>query len=247
MESVGNVIYDVLHDDPVIDGLVGNSLYQGLISQKDRSTTQIRYFTIGVEPNDTKDGVSTLDTHTIRVDIFSKRQRTCQTVAARVRALLDRLPHGLYGGIMTQGVRFVSGDMLPESADATDRYLFTLVFDIRVDRLKSVLMNYSLTEQSTGETWIDGSAIYERTWNLGDGQTGWIPNTYNELTGLDATYRIIDFLPIVDHTMTLSTEVSAAGMQTTGGDDWGIFIQNGAISSSANLYVWVRYVKGDLT
>lgn len=109
-------------------------------------------------------------------------------------------------------------------------------------------MNYSLSEQSTGETWIDGSAIYERTWALGNAEEGYVVNTYNALPGLSSTYRIIDFLPIVDHTQLVGRhDISSNGMQTTGGNDWGIYIKFQSVDSQANLYVWVRYVKGDLT
>ena len=68
--EIGKAIYDILYEDNDVKTLVANRIFPNVAPQ----TTQfpfIIYDVTGVTPNDTKEGVSTLDTNSVMISCYS--------------------------------------------------------------------------------------------------------------------------------------------------------------------------------
>lgn len=93
-------------------------------------------------------------------------------------------------------------------------------------------MNYSLTEQATEDTWIDGSVIYEITLND------------NVIGIIDESFTVIDFAPLfVEGGLLLVGEAFTLQVVKVSGVGWVW-----QLGQSADVeYIKVRYIKSVLT
>lgn len=138
--NVGIAIWSILNADATLISVLGRDssnniyAYEDVAPQSISVDTYVRYYVSEIEPNDTKDGASTIDDVFVMFQIFGKSANTCRLVANAIRSALDRKAHGSYNGVTIQGVKFVGGRMLPEFADGVDRRTYELEFKFRHKR-----------------------------------------------------------------------------------------------------------------
>lgn len=86
---IGDVIYTLLSNDSDVINLVGTNIYPSLAIE-DISYPYIVYDNIGNVPTDDKDGVSSLDTSTYDIEIYTKTLEELNDLSIKVRTVLDR-------------------------------------------------------------------------------------------------------------------------------------------------------------
>jgi hypothetical protein len=88
-----------------------------------------------LDPSDTKDGVSTLDTEFVQVLYYdSDIGRLINTVEAQGRTLLDRIPNGTYNGVQVQSSQLNDRDTWSEQIDNKDCFVVEHIYKVRVKR-----------------------------------------------------------------------------------------------------------------
>ncbi len=101
---IKNAIYSILINDVTLTGIIGNSIFPVVASQE----TDWPFIVIinnSTTPTDVKGAVSTNDDFSFQVDVYSKSQDECQTIAARIRTLLDQYS-GTTGGLVIGNITF---------------------------------------------------------------------------------------------------------------------------------------------
>lgn len=138
MEQVGRAIQAILLANTNVTSLLTGvnlaAIYQGLAPQHVQNTLYIRFLVVDVEPHDTKDGPSTLDSMILNIDCFGTVEADADLLNNYVRLALDRYPHGQVNGVELHGVRFLRSFMAPDNADGSDKYQFTSAYKFRVGR-----------------------------------------------------------------------------------------------------------------
>jgi hypothetical protein len=86
---IGDVIYNLLSNDATVSGLVGLKIYP-YIGTENIVYPYIVYDQVSLQPTDTKDGVSELDTVSYDVEIYTKSPSELTSVSNAVRDALDR-------------------------------------------------------------------------------------------------------------------------------------------------------------
>ena len=99
----------------------------------DTAGDYIVYTCTQVEPYDTKSGVSTLDEEYYSFVVFSENQDSLLSLAAKVRADLDRAAHQTILGIAIAGVQYQDTSNIDHD-DKTMRFEVELRFKVRVKR-----------------------------------------------------------------------------------------------------------------
>ena len=131
--EIGKSIYNILYNGGAVDvfGLVGTRIFPNVAPQ----TTQfpfIIYDVNSVEPTDTKDGVSTLDTNNIMISCYSKTYIEASRLAQYIRVAMDRINQGTYGGEEIQSSEFQSyNDIFDDTSGDAGIYRKALDFQIR--------------------------------------------------------------------------------------------------------------------
>jgi hypothetical protein len=87
-----------------MNGLVGNNIYP-VIAPQGTDWPFVVVQVIEVTPTEFKDGVSTNDEYFFQVDIYAQTENEAQTVAARVRTLIDNYS-GTVLGLNISTIRF---------------------------------------------------------------------------------------------------------------------------------------------
>jgi len=100
---VEKAIFDILSNDGPVTAIT-TSINPLRIPQGETHPA-ITYQRINNEPDDTKDGVSTLDVIRIDVDIWDDDYSTGKDLADKVRTALDRVS-GTFDGRVIQSIRF---------------------------------------------------------------------------------------------------------------------------------------------
>ena len=129
--EIGKAIYSILSINPNISGLVGTRIFPNVAPQ---TTTLpfIIYDVTGVQPNDTKDGVSTLDTNDVMISCYSETYTEASTLAQNIRVAMDRIPEGTYGSEQIQSSQFQSyNDIFDDTSGDAGVYRKALDFQIR--------------------------------------------------------------------------------------------------------------------
>ena len=130
--KIGLAIYDILYNSGSGDvfDLVGSRIYPNVAAQKS-SFPFIVYQTTGVEPNDTKDGVSTVDGNSFMVLCYSETYTQVADLAQKARIALDR-KSGTYNTVEVQTIQFTGYDEDFEiEGDGQGVYVQTLSFNLR--------------------------------------------------------------------------------------------------------------------
>ena len=129
--EIGKSIYSILSTTGNISGLVSTRIFPNVAPQ----TTQFPFFIYditGVDPTNTKDGVSTLDTNNVMISVYSKTYSEASTLALNVRVAMDRLPTNLYAGENIQSSEFQSyNDIFDDTSGNAGIYRKALDFEIR--------------------------------------------------------------------------------------------------------------------
>tara|TARA_R110000824_G_scaffold393384_1_gene592507 strand:+ start:2618 stop:2908 length:291 start_codon:yes stop_codon:yes gene_type:complete len=91
--EIGKSIYNILSTTTNISNLVGTRIFPNVAPQ---TTTFpfIIYDVNGVQPNDTKEGVSTLDTNDVMISCYSETYTEASRLAQYIRVAMDRINRG---------------------------------------------------------------------------------------------------------------------------------------------------------
>ena len=130
--KIGLAIYNILYNSGSGDvfDLVGSRIFPNVAAQK-TAFPFIVYQTTGVDPNDTKDGVSTLDGNSLMVLCYSETYTQVADLAQKSRIALDRKT-GTYNTIEVQTIQFTGYDEDFEiEGDGQGVYVQSLSFNLR--------------------------------------------------------------------------------------------------------------------
>ena len=129
--EIGKAIYNILNGDNAVRTLVGTRIFPNVAPQ----TTEfpfIIYDVNGVTPNDTKDGVSTLDTNSVMISCYSETYSQASDLAKKIRIAMDRINEGTYNDEQIQSSQFQSyNDIFDDTSGDSGIYRKALDFDIR--------------------------------------------------------------------------------------------------------------------
>jgi len=129
--EIGKAIYNILFDDVDVKTLVSTRIFPNVAPQ---TTTFpfIIYDITGVQPNDTKDGSSTLDTNDVMISCYSETYSQASDLAQKIRVAMDRINEGTYVGEQIQSSQFQSyNDIFDDTSGDAGIYRKALDFEIR--------------------------------------------------------------------------------------------------------------------
>ena len=101
---IGDVIYTLLNSDTDVEALVGNKIYPSLAIE-DVDYPYIVYEQTANDPQDDKDGPSTLDTLTYNIEIYTETLSESSDLGVKVRRVLDRYSGTTLGQVI-QSVKY---------------------------------------------------------------------------------------------------------------------------------------------
>jgi hypothetical protein len=132
-------LIDILRDDATLGALLGGIGTSARVYPLERpqgsGLPAILARGQDIEPSDTKDGVSTLDTEFIQVLMYDEDlNQLILTIEARVRTLLDRIAPGIYNGVTVQSSQFIDRDTFLEQIDNNSFYAVEHIYKVRVKR-----------------------------------------------------------------------------------------------------------------
>ena len=129
--QIGKSIYNILVNDSDISALVSTRIFPNVAPQ---TTTFpfIIYDVTGVNPNDTKEGPSTLDTNDVMISCYSETYSEASNLAQKIRIAMDRINEGIYGDETIQSSQFQSyNDIFDDTSGDAGIYRKALDFQIR--------------------------------------------------------------------------------------------------------------------
>lgn len=110
-------IVDILRDDVTLAAIIGTRVHLLELPQG-AGLPSILVRAQSIEPSDTKDGVSTLDSEFIQVLMYGQDlNQLFVTIETQVRTLLDRVAAGTYNTINIQSSQFQDRDTFLEQID----------------------------------------------------------------------------------------------------------------------------------
>jgi hypothetical protein len=102
--SAGKCIYNILSNDANVSATVGTKIFPSL-GIENIAYPYIVYEMVNLDPTDTKDGVSCLDTEEFEIEIYTKNPSDMSTLGTDVRNALDRYT-GTVEGINIQSIKY---------------------------------------------------------------------------------------------------------------------------------------------
>ena len=93
-KGLGDVLYNLLSNNVDVSAIVGTNIFP-FIAVEDIACPYIVYTLEGVDPTQTKDGQSPLDTVTVNIELYTETLEELEDLGNKTRTLLDR-----YGGIV---------------------------------------------------------------------------------------------------------------------------------------------------
>lgn len=127
-------LINILKNDAMLAALIGTRVH---LLELPQGATLPSILVRGqdIEPSDTKDGVSTLDTEFIQVLMYGQDlNQLIIVIEARVRTLLDRIIGGTYNGVVIQSSQFQDRDTFLEQIDNNSIYTVEHIYKVRVKR-----------------------------------------------------------------------------------------------------------------
>lgn len=115
--NAGNAIYNILSNNAGVTAIVGtgsNCRIYPLHVAQNKAMPFIAYGITNVQPRPSKTSASTLDTYTVQVNCYTKMSGAnapytqVNQLADAVRAALDKVAQGTYGGINVHACDFRS-------------------------------------------------------------------------------------------------------------------------------------------
>jgi len=129
--EIGKSIYNILSNTGNVSALVGTRIFPNVAPQT-TAFPFIIYDVTGVEPTNTKDGVSTLDTNDVMISVYSNTYSEASSLAQLVRIAMDRLPTNTYAGEDIQSSEFQGyNDIFDNTSGNAGIYRKALDFEIR--------------------------------------------------------------------------------------------------------------------
>jgi hypothetical protein len=129
--EIGKAIFNILSNDSDVLALVESRIFPNVAPQ----TTEfpfIIYDVTGVQPNDTKDGPSTLDTNDVMISCYSETYSEASDLAKKIRRAMDRITEAEYNTIDIQSSQFQSyNDIFDDTSGDAGIYRKALDFEIR--------------------------------------------------------------------------------------------------------------------
>ena len=129
--EIGKSIYNILSTNGAVSTLVGTRIFPNVAPQ---TTTFpfIIYDVNGVQPNDTKDGPSTLDTNDVMISCYCETYSEASDLAKKIRVAMDRITEAEYATIKIQSSQFQSyNDIFDDTSGDAGIYRKALDFEIR--------------------------------------------------------------------------------------------------------------------
>ena len=126
-----SVIYEILLANTSVNNLVESRIYP-YIAKEFEKVPFIVYSKVSVNPADSKDGPSKLDTIHAQVSIFQDDYDLVSDLAKKVRTALDRYT-GNVNGIEVDSIRFIDETELPDFD--TQYFHIAQEYNIRIKRL----------------------------------------------------------------------------------------------------------------
>ena len=128
--KIGLAIYKILVTAADVTALVSTRIYPNVAKQTS-AFPFIVYQTTGVDPNDTKDGVSTVDGNSFMVLCYSETYTEVADLAQKARIALDR-KSGTYSTVEVQTIQFTGYDEdFDIKGDGQGVYVQTVSFNLR--------------------------------------------------------------------------------------------------------------------
>lgn len=144
--KTGLAIYNILSNDADITALVGARIFPNVA----KNSTQFPFVIYDVnseKPEDTKDGVSSLDVDSVMISGYSKTYIEASDLALKIRTALDRAS-GSFGGVEIQSIQYNGfDDLFDDDSGNEGVYRKSLNFNIRIVNTNVVqpfLNQYSL-------------------------------------------------------------------------------------------------------
>ncbi len=128
--KIGKAIYNILVGTALIEARVDTRIFP-MIAPQTSAFPFIVYDVNSVDPSDTKDGASDLDTISTMVSVYSKTYAEASILASLVRNALDR-KSGTFNGIEVGSIQFRSyNDIFESSSDSDGIFRIALDFGVR--------------------------------------------------------------------------------------------------------------------
>lgn len=129
--KVGKAIYSILRNDGDVNSLVDTRIFP-LVAKNDTRFPFIIYDVGSENPEDTKDGVSTLDVDSVMVSVYSQSYEEASDLARKVRTALDRVS-GSYEGVEVQSIQYNGlNEIFDENVSDEGVYRKALDFNVRI-------------------------------------------------------------------------------------------------------------------
>lgn len=112
----------------------GGRIWYGRRPQED-DVPAVRLLTVTVLPADSKDGVSSVDTVTVGMDIYAKDANMTYRIGRMIRDTIDGKVNLEHQGTIFQGIRFLGWEDEPDKADKSDLHILYSHYDIRIVRI----------------------------------------------------------------------------------------------------------------
>ncbi len=128
--KIGLAIYNILANDSDVSALVSTRIYPNVAIQASAFPFVV-YQTTGVDPNDTKDGVSTVDGNSFETLCFADTYTEAVDLATKARVALDRYS-GTVAGIEVQSIQYETSDEdFDIKGDGHGVFVQTVSFNLR--------------------------------------------------------------------------------------------------------------------
>jgi len=126
--KAGPALYGILSANAAVSAIVSNRIYPEIAAQGATLPLVVYKFT-GLQPSDTKSGVSTLDEESYVLVAISESYTDVTALASKVRIALDRYT-GTVNGVEVQSAQLTGYDSDYDSANAV--YTAATEFTLRI-------------------------------------------------------------------------------------------------------------------
>ena len=131
---IGLAIYNVLANTTNVTNIVSTRIYPNVAPQISATFPFIVYTVTGVTPNDTKDGVRTLDVIDVLIMCYAGTYSEAAMLANEIRIAMDRLTEATYETIKVQSSQF-EGYNDSFSANAGDEGIYVKALDLNIRQI----------------------------------------------------------------------------------------------------------------
>ena len=134
--NIGKAIYSILSNDSSVSSSVGTRIFPSryIDESGNYQLPFISYQVVSVEPNNTKNGVSTYDYTTAQINIVGNSYNDVITLAQNVRTALD-YTSGTYEGVVVDKIFFENSvEVFDENAGSVGLYQISQDYRFNINR-----------------------------------------------------------------------------------------------------------------